>query len=101
MTDVAPSATLWHMTTPQPISQRDLRQRSKEIMDGVEAGESFVVTRDGREIGELLPLRRQRRFVPRDDFMSISRGAPDVDLDAFMADVRDALDDEVKDPYAR
>jgi antitoxin (DNA-binding transcriptional repressor) of toxin-antitoxin stability system len=70
-------------------------------MDGVEAGESFVVTRDGREIGELVPIRRQRRFVARDDFMSISRGAPEVDVDAFMADVRGTLDDEVIDPYAR
>jgi len=33
------------------ISQRDLRMRSKEIMDAVEHGQSFTVTRDGQSVG--------------------------------------------------
>jgi hypothetical protein len=32
-------------------------------MDAIESGRSFTVTRDGHEIGELIPLRRHRRFV--------------------------------------
>lgn len=48
------------MTTPKPhgpsqISQRDLRNRSAEIMDALERGESFEVTRNGHHIGDLVP----------------------------------------------
>ncbi|MGW6309041.1 prevent-host-death protein [Streptomyces niveus] len=60
------------------ITQRDLRSRSKEIMDAVEGGQSFIVTRDGHQIGELVPLRRRRRFVPRSEFAAMSRTASDV-----------------------
>ncbi|MCB1294737.1 MAG: type II toxin-antitoxin system prevent-host-death family antitoxin [Gordonia sp.] len=35
--------------------------RSREIMDAVERGESFTVTRYGREIAELVPIRGRRR----------------------------------------
>lgn len=89
------------MSSPHVISQRDLRTRSKQIMDAVEAGEAFTVTRDGREIGELAPLRRKRRFVPREEFAAMSNGVPALDSDAFLADIRNAFDDEIADPYAR
>ena len=39
-------------------TQRDLRSRSREIMDAVERGESFTVTGDGYQIGELIPTLR-------------------------------------------
>lgn len=83
------------------ITQRDLRSRSREIMDAVEHGQSFTVTRDGHRIGELIPLRRRRRFVPREEFAAMSRNAPDVDLDAFRADQEAAIDHEPTSPYER
>jgi len=87
---------------PQPaITQRDLRNRSKEIMDAVEGGQSFTVTRDGHEIGELIPLRRRRRFVTRDQFAVMSGSAESIDLDAFRADQAQSADPEVDDPYER
>lgn len=89
------------MSAAEAISQRDLRLRSKEIMDAVETGQSFTVTRDGREIGELIPLRRKRRFVPADEFVAAGRHLPRVDADTFLADLGDALADEPTDPYAR
>lgn len=89
------------MSLQPEISQRDLRTRSKEIMDAVEAGQSFTVTRDGHGIGELVPLRRRRRFVSRTDFAMTSRSAPDVDLAAFRVDQDAAIDGGVDDPYAR
>lgn len=88
------------MSYPE-ITQRDLRSRSREIMDAVEHGQSFTVTRDGHRIGELIPLRRRRRFVPREEFAAMSRNAPDVDLDAFRADQKAALDHESTSPYER
>jgi prevent-host-death family protein len=83
------------------ITQRDLRQRSKEIMDAVEGGQSFTVTRDGHEIGELVPLRRRRRFVARDDFAAMSHNAATVDIAGLRADQDAAADHELDDPYDR
>jgi antitoxin (DNA-binding transcriptional repressor) of toxin-antitoxin stability system len=70
-------------------------------MDAVEHGQSFTVTRDGHRIGELVPLRRQRRFVPRQEFVAMSRNAPAVDLDAFRADQDAAVDQEPGSAYER
>lgn len=43
------------MSAQPEITQRDLQNRSKEIMDAVQGGQSFAVTRDGHQIGELIP----------------------------------------------
>jgi antitoxin (DNA-binding transcriptional repressor) of toxin-antitoxin stability system len=45
------------------ISQRELRNGSAAVMDAVEAGETFHVTRNGVEIAELRPLSQRRRFT--------------------------------------
>jgi prevent-host-death family protein len=83
------------------ITQRDLRSRSREIMDAVEHGQSFTVTRDGHRIGELVPLRRRRRFVSRDEFAAMSRNAPGVSLDAFRADQDATADHDASSAYDR
>jgi len=89
------------MSGQPEITQRDLRNRSREIMDAVERGQAFTVTRDGHRIGELIPLRRRRRFVTREEFAAMSRGAPSIDLEAFRTDQETALDLRTTDPYAR
>ncbi|GAA3618004.1 hypothetical protein GCM10022223_38400 [Kineosporia mesophila] len=61
-------------------------------MDAVEHGETFIVTRDGHQIGELIPLWRRRRFVSRQEFAAMSRNSPAIDLDAFRADQDAAAD---------
>ena len=75
--------------------------RSKEIMDAVENGATFTVTRDGHPIGELIPLRRRRRFVGREEFAAMSQTAASVDLDRFRADQEAMFDDSPRDPYDR
>ena len=70
-------------------------------MDAVEHGESFTVTRDGHRIGELIPLRRWRRFVSRQEFADMSRNAPAIDPVAFRADQDVAQDHQAADPYDR
>ena len=86
------------MTSQPEITQRDLRMRSKEIMDAVEHGQAFTVTRDGHSIGELVPLRQRRRFVSRAEFVAMSRTAPTIDTDAFRAD-QDAAADQARGAY--
>ena len=88
------------MSVQPEITQRDLRIRSKEIMDAVENGQAFTVTRDGHRIGELIPLRRRRRFVPRQEFAAMSGTAALVDADAFRADQDTSADHDLADPYA-
>jgi prevent-host-death family protein len=89
------------MTAQPEITQRDLRNRSREIMDAVENGQSFTVTRDGHRIGELVPLRHRRRFVPRREFAARSRSAPGLDIETFRADQEAAIDNDVTSPYDR
>ncbi|MGY0067395.1 type II toxin-antitoxin system Phd/YefM family antitoxin [Streptomyces sp. QTS137] len=89
------------MTAQPEITQRDLRTRSKEIMDAVQGGQAFTVTRDGHRVGELIPLRRRRRFVARAEFAAMSRTAPDISLDAFRDDQDAVVEQELGDPYAR
>ncbi|MFE9449528.1 type II toxin-antitoxin system Phd/YefM family antitoxin [Streptomyces sp. NPDC006739] len=89
------------MTAQPEITQRDLRTKSKEIMDAVQSGQSFTVTRDGHRIGELIPLRRRRRFVPRGEFAAMSRSAPDISPDAYRADQDATAEQGMDDPYAR
>ena len=39
----------------QVISQREMRNRSGEVLRAVAAGESFIITNDGVEVAELIP----------------------------------------------
>ena len=70
-------------------------------MDAVEHGQAFTVTRDGHQIGELIPIRRRRRFVSRQEFTAMSRNAPTSSLDAFRADQDATADHQDGDPDER
>jgi antitoxin (DNA-binding transcriptional repressor) of toxin-antitoxin stability system len=83
------------------ISQRDLRTRSAEIMDGLERGERYAVTRNGHHIGDLVPLRRRRRAVSRAEFAAVSRAMPRLDDRKYRADMDRYVNDDLYDPYDR
>lgn len=68
------------------ISQRELRNDSGDIMRRLDDGETFVVTRNGVPVGELLPLRRHR-FVAAETAVAMFRTAPRVDYDRFRTDL--------------
>jgi len=70
----------------QEITQRQLRNDSGEIMRGLDAGETYVVTRNGVPVGELTPLRRHR-FVTSESAIATFRGAPSVDLNRLRSDL--------------
>ena len=75
----------------RPITQRELRNDSGEIMRGLDRGEAFVVTRAGVPVGDLTPVRR-RTFVSREQALSAFAGAPTLDAARFRTDVDAALD---------
>jgi prevent-host-death family protein len=76
------------------ISQRELRNQSGEIMRSLDEGETFIVTRNGLPVGELVPLRRHR-FVAAETAVAIFRSAPALDYWALRNDL-----DRVADPEA-
>jgi prevent-host-death family protein len=78
------------------ITQRELRNESGAIMRGVERGESFVVTRNGTPIGQLIPLRR-KTFVSRAEVLATFASAPVLDAERFRADLDSALDQDLPD----
>ncbi|WP_116201155.1 type II toxin-antitoxin system Phd/YefM family antitoxin [Amycolatopsis circi] len=45
------------------ITQREFRNNSAAVMDAVEAGEIYYVTRNGVEVAELRPISRRRRLT--------------------------------------
>ncbi|WP_371481361.1 type II toxin-antitoxin system Phd/YefM family antitoxin [Kitasatospora sp. NBC_00315] len=44
------------------ITQREFRNNSAAVMDAVEAGETFHITRNGVEVAELRPVSGRRRL---------------------------------------
>ncbi len=80
------------------INQRELRNRSGEIMRELDEGETFIVMRNGVPVGELTPLRRHR-FVPAETAVALFRSAPEVDYRRFRADL-DAVASQEIDPRA-
>ncbi|MFI7672483.1 type II toxin-antitoxin system Phd/YefM family antitoxin [Actinophytocola sp. NPDC049390] len=86
------------------ISQREFRNNSAAIMDAVEAGETYHVTRNGVTVAELRPVSRRRRLsaeelterhrkLPRVDYARMRR-----DADEFFG-AEDRVD--VDDPWER
>jgi prevent-host-death family protein len=83
------------------ISQRELRNDSGAIMRRVEAGERFIVTRNGVAVADLLPhdqsdVDQRRRFVPVADIAAGLTRLPDWDVEHFTAELRQ-LDAAVND----
>jgi prevent-host-death family protein len=75
------------------IGQRELRNDNARIMDAVAAGEDFIVTRNGKPVAELRPVRTLRqRFVSRARLAELARTGVAGDAARFRADL-DALID--------
>jgi prevent-host-death family protein len=73
------------------VSQRELRNESGEIMRALDRGESFLVTRNGVPVGELVPARK-RRFVSADAAAAAFADAPPIDAQRFAQDVDRSVD---------
>ena len=71
------------MVTPR---SRERRNDSGPILRAVEAGTSFIVTRNGTPIAELHPLRR-RSSIPTTEVMSLFMGDAPIDAERFFDDL--------------
>jgi prevent-host-death family protein len=85
------------------ITQREFRNHSAAVMDAVESGETYHVTRNGVAVAELRPLSRRRR-LSAEELVERYRKLPRVDY-ALMRQEADALFGEDRvgddDPWAR
>ncbi|MPZ16412.1 MAG: hypothetical protein GEV06_00645 [Luteitalea sp.] len=81
----------------QRITQREFRNESGRIMRALDRGKSFIVTRNGVPVGELIPFR-QRVFVPAEAALAAFADAPRVAPGRFRRDV-DAMIEQ--DPTPR
>lgn len=75
------------------ISQRELRNGSAAVMDAVEAGETFHVTRNGVEIAELRPLTRRRRLTA-EELVERHKRLPRVDAAEMRKDIEEFFGDD-------
>lgn len=78
------------------ITQRELRNDSGTILRAVEAGKTFIVTRNGTPIAELHPLRRQT-FIPTTQLLAILGREQPINADQFFADLDDVVDQGLPD----
>jgi antitoxin (DNA-binding transcriptional repressor) of toxin-antitoxin stability system len=76
------------------ITQRELRNDSGRIMRALDKGNTFIVTRNGVPVGELIPIR-QRLFVPVETAVAAFAGAPRIAARRFRKDVDRAIDQDL------
>ncbi|MGW7686884.1 type II toxin-antitoxin system Phd/YefM family antitoxin [Kribbella sp. NPDC054772] len=67
------------------ITQREFRNNSAAVMDAVEAGETYHITRNGTEVAELRPLVRRPRPTAA-ELVARHRRLPRVDAAQLRAD---------------
>lgn len=79
------------------LTQRELRNNSGEVMRALDAGQDFVVTRNGKPVGELRPYKR-RQFVSTKQLVAAFKNVPGIDYEELRADL-DAVADQ--DPTPR
>ena len=72
------------------VTIRDLRNHGGDVIDQVEAGEHIVVTRAGRPVAELRPLRS--KGLDAAALLRRWRSVPRIDVDEFRRDIDDAID---------
>lgn len=85
------------------ISDVDLQERTSEFLRRAKAGEQFEITRDGRSVAYLTGITAGwRRWVPVEDFMRLfDVSSPPMNWKAFVKDVSEGIDHEIRDPYER
>jgi prevent-host-death family protein len=84
------------------ITQREFRDHSAAVLDAVEAGETYRITRNGTEVAELRPLTKRRRLTAA-ELVARHQRLPRVDAGALRdeADEFFGSEDRVGDDDAR
>lgn len=75
------------------VSVRELRNHGGEVLDRVERGERLTITRDGRRVAELRPIKRPGALAN----VLVERWSrlPRLDSDRFRKDIDRVLDGQL------
>ena len=81
--------------TMTSVASRELRNNTRALLDRVDAGETIVITVDGREVAELRPIERRATWMSRAEFVRRFSGRQaDPGLAAELRDIApDTTDD--------
>lgn len=77
---VAQWDTAGYIGCMKTITQREFRNNSAAVMDAVEAGETYHITRNGVEVAELRPLVTRKRRLSAEELVARHRKLPRVDF---------------------
>lgn len=72
------------------VGVRDLRNNGGDILQRVQAGEHIVVTKSGKPVAELSPIRK--KSLNRSELLARWRHLPKVDAGSLRSDLDDVLD---------
>ena len=72
------------------VSIRDLRNHGGEVVERAQRGERLTITRAGKPVAQLVPLRRPT--VPLDELVRRRARFPQVDPSKLLGDVDAVLD---------
>lgn len=83
------------------ISQRELRNGSAAVVDGVEAGQTYTITRNGVPVAELRPIG-PRPPPTAAELVRLAGTLPPVDGAAMRREADEFFDDSTwDDPFVR
>ncbi|MCL1897481.1 MAG: type II toxin-antitoxin system prevent-host-death family antitoxin [Micrococcales bacterium] len=69
---------------------RELRNQGGQVLELVERGQCFTVTRDGKPVAELRPINR--RSLPTAELVMRAKKLPRVDPDGLRNDIDTWID---------
>lgn len=73
-----------------------LRNENAAIIEAVSQGNSFIVTRNGEPVAEIVPIRKRRpHYVRREDLAAMVGLGPRLDAAAWRADLDGAVDQDL------
>jgi antitoxin (DNA-binding transcriptional repressor) of toxin-antitoxin stability system len=83
---------------PTNVSVRQFVADSGSVTRGLRQGRTYTLTLNGEPLARMIPIRR-RQAVPTDEVFAIFATAPVIDANELRADLDEAFDQEVRDPY--
>lgn len=77
------------------VASRELRNRTRVLLDRVEAGETITITVDGRPVAVLEPVNRRPRWMARAEFANrILASQADTQLSVELREIAGETTDE-------
>jgi antitoxin (DNA-binding transcriptional repressor) of toxin-antitoxin stability system len=83
---------------PVDVSVRQFVADSGAVTRGLRQGHAYTLTLNGEPLATMTPIRR-RRAIPREEVLAIFATAPVIDVDELRADLDEAVEQDLRDPY--